>query len=132
MNLSPKKSEPLKNAPAARRIKTYSARSGYVYQYFYEGQRRYEVSGETGTQFVFSISPDRRTWRPTAVLLAAEALRAWEQAHARDISQTEQYAIAKMALFQAFDERETPALMRDDVRVRPADVAAILETLGLD
>jgi hypothetical protein len=36
-----------------------------------------------------------------------------------------------MALFQAFDERPAPALMKDDVRVRHADVEAIVETLGL-
>ena len=47
------------------------------------------------------------------------------------LSSTERYAIAKMALFQAFDERPTPVLMKDAVRVRHADVEAILETLGL-
>jgi hypothetical protein len=36
-----------------------------------------------------------------------------------------------MALFQAFDERATPELMRREVRVRAADMAAIVETLGL-
>jgi hypothetical protein len=36
-----------------------------------------------------------------------------------------------MALFQAFDERETPALMKADVLVRNADIEAIVETLGL-
>jgi hypothetical protein len=37
-----------------------------------------------------------------------------------------------MALFQAFDERATPHLMKQEVRLRAADVAAILETLGLE
>ena len=44
---------------------------------------------------------------------------------------TERYAVAKMALFQAFDERTEPALMKDPVHVRAADVEAIVETLGL-
>jgi hypothetical protein len=43
---------PLSGAPAIRRMKTYSAQSGYVYQYFYEVQR-------PGTEFVFSVSADR-------------------------------------------------------------------------
>ena len=37
----------------------------------------------------------------------------------------------KWCLFQAFDERATPELMKQDVRVRAADVSAINETLGL-
>ena len=36
-----------------------------------------------------------------------------------------------MSLFQAFDERAEPALMKDAVHVRAADVEAIVETLGL-
>ena len=37
-----------------------------------------------------------------------------------------------MALFQAFDERATPDLMKHEVRVRSADVTHILDTLGLE
>ena len=59
------------------------------------------------------------------------AVTAWETAHARRLSTTERYAIAKMALFQAFDERANPPLMKEDVLVRQADVEAIVETLGL-
>jgi hypothetical protein len=36
-----------------------------------------------------------------------------------------------MALFQAFDERPTPAHMKDEVNVRHADLQAILDTLDL-
>jgi hypothetical protein len=61
----------------------------------------------------------------------AGAIQAWEQAHGRGLGSNEQYAIAKMALFQAFDERTAPAQMNEDVRVRNADVEAIIETLGL-
>ena len=45
---------------------------------------------------------------------------------------SERHAIAKMALFQAFDERSQPTEMRHPVRLRPADVNAILENLGID
>ena len=38
-NFFSKKPLPLTGAPAVRRLKSYSAQSGYVYQYFYEGQR---------------------------------------------------------------------------------------------
>jgi hypothetical protein len=114
-----------------RRLKTYSAQSGYVYQYCYEGQRPLQRSGESGTEFVFSMSADRKTWRACKVVLPHDTIAWWEAAHDRQLSDTERYAVAKMALFQAFDERESPSLMKADVLVRNADVEAIVETLGL-
>jgi hypothetical protein len=126
-----KKETPLTGAPPVRRLKTYSAQSGYVYQYCYEGQRPIQQSGEKGTEFVFSLSSDRKSWHPCKVLLPARAVTLWETAHSRELSATERYAIAKMALFQAFDDRETPALMKGDVLVRNADVEGIVENLGL-
>ena len=114
-----------------RRLKTYSAQSGYVYQYYYEGHRPFRAGGESGTEFVFRVSAGRKSWRASRILVGDGAIRAWEEARARVLSSTERYAIAKMALFQAFDERPTPVLMKDAVRVRHADVEAILETLGL-
>lgn len=112
-------------------MKTYSAQTGYVYQYFYEGHRDFTAAGDRGTEFVFQISADRKTWMDLSVLVSAAALAGWEQAHARVLSPTERYAVAKIALFQAFDERPGPAQMRDDVRVRNADIDGIVETLGL-
>ena len=65
---SKKDHAPLSGAPAIRRMKTYSAQSGYVYQYFYEGQRPLR-GAEGGTEFVFSVSADRKTWHPVSVLV---------------------------------------------------------------
>jgi hypothetical protein len=112
-------------------MKTYSAQSGYVYQYFYEGQREFEHSGESGDEFVFTISADRKNWHPASVLVASATLREWEKKHARELNSTERYAVAKIALFQAFDERATPDLMKGEIRVRNADVEAIIESLDL-
>jgi hypothetical protein len=126
-----RKSAALTGAPPVRRLKTYSAQSGYVYQYYYEGHRPFRAGSESGTEFVFSVSADRKTWRPSNVRIGDGAASRWEAAHARELSTTERYAIAKMALFQAFDERPTPSLMKEDVLVRNADVDAIVETLGL-
>jgi hypothetical protein len=123
-----KKPVPLTGAPAVRRQKTYSAQSGYVYQYFYEGMR----PAPGGTEFVFTFSADRKTSHRASVLVSDDSLASWEQSHARSLAPTERYAIAKMALFQAFDERATPDLMLQSVQVRAPDVAAILETLGLE
>jgi hypothetical protein len=121
-----KEPAPLTGVPAVRRQKTYSAQSGYVYQYYYDGHR----GDAAETEYVFTVSGDRKDWHPAAVRVSGDALRAWEQGHGRTLSSTEQYAIAKMALFQAFDER-SPAQMKEDIRVRNADVDAMVEALGL-
>ena len=126
------KKAPLTGAPAVRRQKTYSAASGYVYQYFYEGQRRGAREGEPGTEFVFSVSADRKTSFDVSVFVRDSALESWQRDHQRELASTERYAVAKMALFQAFDEREAPQQMHAEISVRPADAAQILSTLGLD
>jgi hypothetical protein len=112
-------------------MKTYSAESGYVYQYFYEGQREFRSGGDHGAEYVFQISADRKHWQNTSVLVADSALRAWQELHGRELSSTERYAFAKLALFHAFDERPTPAAMSGEIRVRPADVDGIVESLDL-
>lgn len=127
-----KKGVPLTGAPPVRRQKTYSAQSGYVYQYFYEGHRPCGREGEEGTEFVFDVSADRKTSGPVSVFVHDGAVRAWEERHDRPLTATERYAAAKMALFQAFDERAHPGLMKQDIRVRAADMEAILEGLGID
>lgn len=127
-----RKNAPLTGAPAVRRLKTYSSQSGYVYQYYYEGSRPYATASERGTEFVFNVTADRKSWRASGVFVSDHAVCAWEETHARPLVSAERYAIAKMALFQAFDERSAPAQMQEAVRVRNADVEAILETLGLE
>ena len=125
-----KKDIPLTGAPAVRRQKTYSAQSGYVYQYFYQGQR--PSSPDPGTEYVFDVSADRKTSAPVSVFVSTEAVENWQRETGRMLSNAEHYAIAKMALFQAFDEREAPDAIREPVRVTPARVRAILETLNID
>lgn len=115
-----------------RRQKTYSAQSGYVYQYYYEGHRPFRREDGEGTEYVFDVSADRKNSSPVSVFVNNESVRAWEEKHGRTLAATERYATAKMALFQAFDERGHPGLMKQDIRVRAADIEAILEGLGID
>jgi hypothetical protein len=126
-----KKDGPLTGAPAVRREKTHSAESGYVYQYFYEGQRPAKRDGAAGTQYVFHMSADRKTSFPVSVFVSESALEAWQTAHGRQLGSTERYAVAKMALFQAFDKRENPAAMSEEVRVTSDDVATFLAALDI-
>lgn len=127
-----RKPEPLSGAPAIRRQKTYSGQSGYVYQYFYSGHRDFRRDRNPGTEYVFEVSADRKTAMEISVLVYDMALDDWQQRHGRTLHPSERYAIAKMALFQAFDERPNPAAMRADVGVRAADVEAILIGLGIE
>jgi len=69
-NLFTKRLVPLTGAPSVRRLKTYSAQSGYVYQYFYEGQRPWQDGKEHGTEFVFTVSADRKTTHELSVIVA--------------------------------------------------------------
>ena len=128
-----KKDLPLSGGPAVRRLKTYSAQSGYVYQYQYEGKRPWTGrAGDSGTGFVFTISADRKSWHPLSVIVNESAVQAWERSHGRTLSSTERYAIAKMVLFAAFDERESPAAMLQSVNAGEAEVAQFAERLGFE
>ncbi len=122
------KPPPLTGAPAVRREKTYSAESGYVYSYFYRGHR----PCQGGAEHVFEVSANRRTFVPVSVLLSEAAVAPWQTAHGRELTGTEHYAIAKLSLLAAFDQRQDPSSMQQAVHVTPADVASILETLGID
>ena len=123
--------KPLTGAPAVRRIKTYSAQSGHVYRYYYQGHRFCGFGDSAGMEHVFGICTGRGAWRTGRVVVSEAAVAAWQRSHGRDLSATERYALAKMALFQAFDERP-PGAMEGLIRVREADLEGIAATLGFD
>lgn len=93
---------------AVRRVKSYSAGNGYVYQYcFYEVNRIFHDGGPAG-EFIYAISADRKTTFPLRIVVVQAALGAWAQAHGRSLTSSEEYAVAKMRLFQAFDDGTVP------------------------
>jgi hypothetical protein len=121
---------PLEGAPAVRRQKTYQSQSGFVYQYYFAGSRRAESELGSGYEFIFPVSADRKTEFLVAVQIGDAGIAAWEREHGRELLSKERYAVAKMALFAAFDERETPDAMRLPVLADTGDVARFLEHLG--
>lgn len=123
---------PLAGAPALPRQKIYSAQTGYVYRYFYLGHRPATRDGGAGAEYVFEAAGDTKTSFQVPVFLGDDAVESWEQRRLRPLAAAERYAVVKMALFQAFDERPSPDQMRAEVRVRAAGLEAILETLGID
>jgi hypothetical protein len=122
---------PLNAAPTPR-LKHYSSPSGYQYEYWYEGYRAYRSRTKSGTEFVFRIAADRKRGPSVAVFLSAAVLQAWEQSHGREFSAAERYAIAKMALLQAFDEGAGPAEMGAAVLVSASGLDAIVATLNIE
>src|SRR6266545_8249717 len=85
---------------------------------------------EDTTEYVFEVSADRTRYTPVSVHVAAAAVAQWETAHQRTLASNELYAVAKVSLFQAFDDRADPAALHAAVHVRAADLDGVLETLG--
>jgi hypothetical protein len=127
-----KLSPPLTGAPAVPRQKIYAAQTGYVYRYFYLGHRPASRDAGAGVEYVFEAAADAKTSFQVPVFVADDAVDFWEKGHLRPLTDSERYAVVKMALFQAFDERPSPSQMRAEVRVRAADLEAILGNLGID
>jgi hypothetical protein len=122
------KPEPLTGAPRVSRQKTYSAGSGYGYQYHSEGSRGFAG----GREYVFLATSGRGEPFPVSVKLHETVVRVWEQSHGRELSRQERFALAKLSMKQAFDERESPDQMRAAVEPTAAEVDEILTMLGVD
>jgi hypothetical protein len=118
---------PLTGAPSVRRLKRYTAQTGFVYQYCYRGYR----ARPGGVEHVFEVAAGGARGAPISIRLPDDALSQWETSH-RELARTERYAIAKIALFRAFDERSTPSEIGGLIAVTAADVVAALDTLGID
>lgn len=121
----------LSGAPSSRRIKTYAAQSGYVYEYFYRGHRIERRKGEQHVEYVFSVSAGRKRPVNLSVFLPDSAVASWEAANHRLLSATEKYALAKLALFQTFDELSGPAEAKPEMTLHLAEVEAFASILGL-
>ncbi len=109
------------------RIKTYSAASGFVYQYRFVLHQ----AESTGDLYHFETTQDRRASFDVSVLLTTAAVVEWEHGQQRTLSPTERYALAKMALFAAFDDASGPEAIAQPVLVDGAQVAAIARVLDL-
>ncbi|HXZ80480.1 MAG TPA: hypothetical protein VEG30_11160 [Terriglobales bacterium] len=117
-----------------RRVKTYTGETGYVYQYYFVGQRP-ALSGDSeapATEYIFDVSSDRKTTYAVSVFIRGEVAENWSSAHGRPLTDTERYAVAKVRLFHGFDEIEN--MMQDGRRlsVSAAEIEEYLNSLGVD
>src|SRR5579885_768281 len=89
-----------------RRLKTYTAQTGYVYQYYFVGQRDALATDpeSPATEYVFDVTSDRKTTFAVSVFLSPRAVETWKAARGRALTQPECYAAVKLRLMQGFDE----------------------------
>ncbi len=119
---------------SVRRVKTYSAQTGFVYEYYFVGQRA-ALDGDPfapATEFIFDVSPDRKTVFAVSIFLLPRALEAFAAERGRTLSDPEQYAAAKLRLQQAFDEIAN--LLQDGRRLTLDSqmLLTLLESVGID
>jgi hypothetical protein len=117
-----------------RPLKSYSAQTGYVYQYYFVGKRpALDADPETpATEYIFDVTSDRKTTFAVSIFLQPQALDLRESNRGRNLGEPEQYAAAKLRLLQAFDE--VPNMLCQGRRLRlDADLlTALLESIGVD
>jgi hypothetical protein len=120
---------------AVRRIKSYSAANGYVYQYYFYELNRVSMDGEAAGEFVYAISADRGTSFGLRIFVMQAALEGWARANGRALTSSEEYAVAKMRLFQAFDEGVVPLTAEETRVVRlvvdESNLEALLKMLNI-
>jgi len=119
---------------SVRRVKTYPAQTGYVYEYYFVGKRDALADDELApaTEFVFDVSPDRKAIFAVSIFLLPRALDTFAAERGRTLSEPEQFAAVKLRLQQGFDEITN--MLQDGRRlVVDADsLAALLASVGID
>jgi hypothetical protein len=115
-------------------LKTYSAETGYVYQYYFVGQRAALADDPEApaTEYIFDVTSDRKTTFAVSVFLPPDALEHWAEVRGRELTEPERYAGIKMRLLQALDEVHD--MIRDGRRLRlnGAVLMELLDSIGVD
>lgn len=116
---------------AVRRVKSYSAATGYVYQYYFYEVQKARRGFSAGTEYVYMVSLDRKQVFPLKIFVKQSAVEKWGRAAGRALSGTEEYAVAKLRLFQALDELPEIEATRPDLIVEESDLQTLLSQLDL-
>jgi hypothetical protein len=111
-----------------RRLKAYTAATGFVYQYYFVGQR----PAEDATEYIFDVTADRKRYFPISILLPRQCVVTWNAAHQRDLIGAEQYAAAKLRLMRAFDELDNLEQQGSRLTLDAILLDALLTGLGVD
>jgi hypothetical protein len=116
-----------------RRVKTYTAQTGYVYEYYFVGTRA-TLAGDPfapSTEYIFDVSSDRKSIYAVSVFLPPRVLESYAATRARTLSDPEQYAAVKLRLLQGFDEIAN--MLQDGRRLLldTESLATLLESVGI-
>jgi hypothetical protein len=114
-----------------RRMKSYSAATGYVYQYFFRAVETVRRGFRSGNEYVYMVSADRKSLFPVRIFVRRDAVEKWSARAGRPLTGTEEYAAAKMRLFAAFDEVEDLASARPELEVNASNLDALLGQLDI-
>jgi hypothetical protein len=116
-----------------RRMKTYTGQTGYVYQYYFVGKREAlpDDPDAPAGEYIFDVTADRKTTFAVSVFLKQSALDEWKAAHSRALTDPEQYAAAKLRLFQGFDEVEKMQASGRRLTVEGGAIEGLLEQIGV-
>ncbi len=123
--------ESMARPEVARRVKSYSANTGYVYQYYFYETQKMRRGGAPGTYYVYMVSVDRKHVFPLRVFVHSEDLQQWGRAAGRLLTSTEEYALAKMRLFEALDEIEGIEHKDPELVVDRSNIESLLGKLGI-
>jgi hypothetical protein len=116
---------------AAHRVKSYSAATGYVYQYYFYEVEKARRGNSSGTEYAYMVSVDRQRVFPLKVFVEKDALERWSARTGQQLTGTEEYAVAKMRLFQAFDEIEGLDAKAPELAVDDSNLDGLLSQLDL-
>jgi hypothetical protein len=120
---------------AVRRVKSYSAADGYVYQYYFFEGTRSQRGASPGGEFTYVITADRHSAFPFKIFVHKSALESWAAQNGRALTSSEEYAVAKMRLFQAFDEGAVQSVPTGqpprEVAVDESNLEELLGQLGI-
>jgi hypothetical protein len=117
-----------------RRLKTYAGAQGYVYQYYFVGQRT-ALAGDLeapAEEFVFDVTSDRKSTYAVSIFLKESAATEWATEHSRPLTESERYAAAKVRLFRAFDELNDVKAQGRRLVIDSELLAESLEALGVE
>ena len=115
-----------------RRVKTYTAETGRVYEYYFVGQRDALDPSRHAAEYIFDIIRHDRGRYAVSVFLRHQACEEWERAHQRQLGSTERYACAKLRLLKGFDEIEDMFASGRELWVEANAIEDLLAPLGLE
>src|SRR5207247_2068575 len=110
--------------------------SGFVYQYYFFEVLSARRTGREGREYTYMVSTDRRSAFPLKIFVEKDALAPTGSGRTRrGLTGTEEYAVAKLRLFQAFDELNAPldagGAASIDLRVDKSNLDGFLQQLDL-